>query len=262
MNLNSPVMNKIILAIFIFMNVSLLADTVKLKNGKVYSNVKAYPGKGMHRLQFSNGQRLYIKNEKIAKVRIKPVRWPKRIKIIAKKIVHNKAIEENALPPGLSDQYDLGPVWKSAILPGWGQYMLGHSKRGMIISGATLLVFNQYWSNRKQHTRAQEEFSEQITPVVFTSSFGTNGYLAFLIISEQEKAVLLQKEQDTNNMFGILSLIWSWNVIDAFIISNPHAIKRYPFLEYFRIGLDLETTESKYDQKTGGKLQIGFKIRF
>ena len=255
-------MNKTILAIFIIMNAPLLADTVKLKNGKVYENVKAYPGTSMHRLQFSNGQRLYIRNEKIAKVRIKAVKWPKRIKIIPKKIIYHRALEEEVLPPGLSEQYDLGPVWKSTILPGWGQYSLGHPKRGMLIGGATLLIFNKYWDNRKQHTQAQADFSEQITPIVLTSSYGINGYLAFLVISEQEKAVLLQKEKDTNNMFGILSLVWGWNVIDAFLISNPNIIRKYPFLEYFRIGLDLESQESKYEKKTDGKLQLGIKIRY
>jgi len=228
---------------------SLRADIVVLKNGTTYANVRAFPAGGVHRIMFQNGQAVVVPNAQIAKVRIAPVYWPppKPVEKPPEKV--EKPVEK---PATLA----LGPVLKSTILPGWGQASLGHYGRGAFFLGITGATAAQYWTYRGLHAEAQAAYSEQATPA-FLSLQGNQGYLMFAGILQQEKKVLLQREYQTNTMAAILGILWGWNIVDTFVLANPGVARKYPFLEYFRIGMDTPTAS-----REPGRIAAGVALDF
>ena len=254
---------------------ALFADTVYLKDGKVYKNVKAFPRHGAHRILFASGSQILLANSLIAKVRIGSVHWPKRHprketeKSPPKKVPRPQTAREEAPLPGIRESWQFGAVWKSLAVPGWGQLAMGHTWRGAVFFGGSMLVLNDYLAKRRLHAQAQEEYSEQLTPILLSTQ-GTNGYFLFLGILEYEKSVLLRRERETNDRVLLLGLVWGYNIIDAFLLANPRATHRHPWLRHLQIGLDPESSSIQslaiYQKgaanRGGSKSRLALNFRF
>ncbi|MCB1173617.1 MAG: hypothetical protein KDK39_08635 [Leptospiraceae bacterium] len=254
---------------------TLKADTVTLKNGKTYTNVKAFPSGNVHRIQLPSRRFIVVPNAQIAKVRIKPVKWPRKKVIqrpIKKPVVkYGPPAREEKPMENIEQDQGLSPAWKSVLIPGWGQYAMQHKWRGATWLGAYLVALNLYWQKRQLHAAAQEEYSEQVTPALLSSQ-GINGYILFLGILEAEKATLLKREHETNNMVTLLSVVWGLNVIDALVLSRPDIVKEYPFLQYLFIGigqddptqssLPTKALQPNFGMGNQNRLMLGFNFKF
>ena len=268
-----------------------VADTVILKSGKVFTNVKTFPRGGVHTIKFQNGRAISVPNAKIKIVRIKGVSWKsakkkrKRIAAVVKKrkprrqappqvagVTPRPRVQTRPRPriqpvprprpqpqpprkpvrelqatkedkqekPKPSEKgWELGPVTKSLLVPGWGQYSMGHDWRAAGIVTLSLPIVYNYFNFRNEHTDAQAAYSDQILPGPLAQpNFSPIGTPAYYTIIEQRRSVLLRKEDQTNSMVFALIGLWGLQTLDAYYLNLRNGGKD-PF---FRSGRKLGFT--------------------
>lgn len=135
------------------------ADTVTLKDGTVLQNVRTFLGGSSLFVVFKDGSvRAVLKSEVRTYMR-EEVLWKTEAPPPAP-----AAAKETALPAGdsgMRSQWSL--VWRSALLPGWGQLHAGRKSAGIAAIAATGLTA-LYALNRNQIMKLRRaEYRENIT---------------------------------------------------------------------------------------------------
>jgi len=221
-----------------------LADRVALKSGMVYHDVKAEPTGNAHRISFSNGMIKFIPNSQIRSVRPGPLTWqfPYRPPVqkplpVADKKAENTPVDTPEKPTrkrpdelrkpteATAEQNwhpgkDWGPVLKSAILPGWGQYSIGEKRNGALFAASSLIVFYRYWALRQQHAAAEADYNDPV-PVAAIAAQSQTGAFSVLDVTAMNLFYLSEKERrvyrlqnEGNAMLGLFTFLWGWNMLD------------------------------------------------
>jgi len=218
------------------------ADRVALKSGMVYHDVKAEPTGNAHRISFSNGLIKFIPNSQIRSVRPGPLTWPFPYRPPVQKPLPDKKPEntqvntpesqtrkrpdetlkpsDTTLEQTLHPGKEWGPVLKSAILPGWGQYSIGEKRSGALFATSSLFVFYRYYALRQQHASAEADYNDPV-PVALIASQSQTGAFTVLDVTAMNLAYLSAKERrvyrlqnEGNAMLGLFTFLWSWNMLD------------------------------------------------
>ncbi|MBK7058139.1 MAG: caspase family protein [Leptospiraceae bacterium] len=107
----------------------------------------------------------------------------------------------------------IGYVWRSALVPGWGQYNSGAKKRGISYFVISLGFLGLHASNMSKLSAAQS---------AYTGAFAIPGSL-FLptYMNLQNKKSSLEKAGNASMIsLGLLVGFWIWNVIDAGVLTD------------------------------------------
>ena len=250
----------------------LISDTVILKSGKVFTNVKTFPRGGTHTIKFQNGRAISVPNAKIKIVRIKGVSWKARVQkrqvavaAVARKRQPSRAAAQQVpvrRPPPRrvviprqpigrelqalrEDQkrdpekeskkrFALGPVTKSILLPGWGQYSLGHNWRAGAVAALGIPIVSYYSIYRAQFNTAQANYSEIWTPTLLAQpEYAPTGYPLYYAILTGRRQILLEKEAQTNSMVFALMSLWALQAVDTYYLNAKNGGKD-PFYRYAR----------------------------
>ena len=202
------------------------ADTVELRSGTTYTNVKAVPVGNAHRVQFPNGRVRNIPNAAIRSVRPAPVNWPGPAPVQPPPGARVAVIESR--PPARQESFpfDLSPLAKSAILPGWGQYAQNRRVSGVLFQLGTACAFQYYWSIREKHAAAVRRYNDPVLVGVVAAQTAT-GSLTILEAAAVNLTYLAREEREVfrlqdagNQAFGLLFAVWTWNLLDVIFHSS------------------------------------------
>lgn len=109
-------------------------------------------------------------------------------------------------------------VWRSALLPGWGQFEEGNSKKGTAYFGVNALLFANFISARSNYSNAQRAYNSQLGfPAQFDE--GDTFMLNYLLFKPRRDA-LNSTENVLQNATAALFGFWIWNIADAYIFKN------------------------------------------
>ncbi len=225
--------------------IGLHADTVILKNGKRYFDVRTRPSGRTHLVYFKNGRRKRIKNKTIKILRISRVSWkrpvrpkPKRRMVAMRKFdplfpdpltVPNLVFKDNTPAPAPAGIWGLSPLTKSTMMPGWGQVAVERKWAGYAFLGGAAFFLARYLQIRLQHDAAELDFQDPIpTAAIVVSAPGSNilvppatvteqainGIALNFIYLEEKKKGVLRLEEAGNNSLIFLGLIYAWNLFD------------------------------------------------
>ena len=123
-------------------------------------------------------------------------------------------------------RYDLSPVLKSAILPGWGQFAQERTGAAALFALGVFFTFQNYWTVRQAHAAAERDYNDPVpvglvaaqalvAPLGIGQAFAINfGYL-----SNKESSVL-DRQREGNMMLGAVLSIWFWNILDVIFHSD------------------------------------------
>lgn len=209
------------------------ADSITLKSGVHYNDVKTRPSAGKHTVYFRDGRVLVISNSEIRSVRPNPTTWQKAVRPVPEpkvEIAHPSlhaimaaGVASRSLPlPNAADNATdkWGPVLRSAVLPGWGQYSSDRPKAGILYASGIALLFQQYWVVRNQHAAAERAYNDPLPvgAVALQSLTGGIGLgeaaainLTYLAIKERD---VFRLQKRGNNLVLLMGLAWSWNMLD------------------------------------------------
>lgn len=199
----------------------LRADTIVLRSGIRYADVKVQPVGESHRVFFEDGRVHLISNSDIRSVRRGPTTWTTVRSVDVPKPQEIVPAPEPVKPPPVREPAPLlSPLLKSIVAPGWGQYAQGRPLAAALYSSLTLLTFQRYWTYRQQHAAAERDYNDPM-PVGLVAAQSTTGVLTVGQASLMNIAYLGQKERKVyaiqrqgNNMFLLLSAVWVWNILD------------------------------------------------
>lgn len=156
------------------------------------------------------------------------------IPITVKGVREKSLVEKNSYNEG---QSKLPFVWRSALLPGWGQWYAGSKVRGMSYSFAALGALGYFASSYSGMNSAQSAYnSAMIIP-------GNTNFFLLTYMNNQSKKSALESAQGTAQSAYFLVLgVWLWNLFDAGVITHKEKpkdslsidfnIHRYPVQVY------------------------------
>lgn len=110
-------------------------------------------------------------------------------------------------------------VWRSALLPGWGQLYEGQATKGYFFIGIGAALALNYGSARQKFKKAQADYDSAVG--VPASPGGGNTILLNVILIQQKRDSLEQSEKSMNLSALYLAGFWAWNVIDSFLFPAP-----------------------------------------
>jgi hypothetical protein len=212
------------------------ADIVILRSGVQYTDVKARPTGSAHTLYFRDGSVRRIPNSQIQSVRPMPTTWSRpansepipapqsdlkrQPELPAPSATEAGSRENSILSEDATSAFELTPIYKSAILPGWGQYSEGRVASGAAYSLGSLFLWQRYWSLRQRHSVAEADYNDP-WPTAAVAAQTLNGNLGVfeavginLLYLAQKEAAVFKLETEVNNTVFAISLLWAWNMLD------------------------------------------------
>ncbi len=237
----------VILLVSTAVALSLRADTIVLTSGVRYTDVKARPSGQSHVVSFRDGRVLRVPNRSIRSLRPGATTWtrpqvavrkradtgtaaaktnPKREatqRRRATRLVRITRGDPRTIVPGRP----WGPLVKSAILPGWGQYSLERRLVGTIFAGAAVSAFAEYWSVRTRHANAERRYNDPTVvglvsaqTLTGTLSLGQAAMLNLGYLGAIERRVIAL-ERRGNLVAALLGIVWGWNMLDIYYGGPP-----------------------------------------
>lgn len=195
------------------------ADTVILRSGLRYADVRAQPVGESHRILFYDGSVKIVLNSEIRSVKRGPTSWA-TIQPPPQEIVPPRIEPAPPVVPRPQSPWTFTPAMKSMLLPGWGQYAQGRPLAGAIYASLALATFSRYWIYRQRHSAAEADYNDPL-PVGLVAAQSTTGALTIGQAALFNTAYLAQKEtkvyqiqRQGNNTLMLLSFIWLWNMLD------------------------------------------------
>lgn len=122
-----------------------------------------------------------------------------------------------------------GVVWRSAVLPGWGQMHAGRDRAGQAFLISSLVVAALFYANHRDVVRLNAEFAaaaERTQALSFAGALTASAAPAALAYIEERRIFdrRLNVSRDRQNLSLLLLGLYAWNLIDAAnTTASPHS---------------------------------------
>lgn len=139
-------------------------------------------------------------------------------------------------------------VWRSALVPGWGQYYAGSKLRGGILFGTNLLFFGYYYSSFSRLNSAQSAYSR-------TFAVPGDAFIPSYLNLQSKQNSLEAAESTARSAYLLLLGVWCWNLADAGLFTKMERPKEklsFDFRKEYQPGQQL--------WETYARLQINFEF--
>ncbi|MBP7282676.1 MAG: hypothetical protein KBA66_13925 [Leptospiraceae bacterium] len=149
-------------------------------------------------------------------------------------------------------------VWRSAVLPGWGQLYDGRNTPGYLFTGFFLTSAAYYYTTLVAFQKKEQAYKS--TPFL-PASDAQDTYLLNSILLSQTRSDYKTSEKTVNNAFYFLAGIYVWNLVDAFVYSGRQEEKK----ENLSLGIFPRWTsvlEARESTKLETYYQINYNFRF
>ncbi len=242
-------MKSVIVLTLLLASGSLFADTLVLKNGRTYRNVKSVNRGDRLFIVFSNGRTRGFPRSAVKSLTLRKVSWKRgmsagRVRSLVDEAVRNSVRDEvkkafaekkredeiraresekarriNESKAQAARERRNNALWRSALLPGWGQFYSGRENRAYIFGSAALVSFAYYLNQHSTFTTAQRDYDDSGLPAGLLSITGVGGPANFIYF-EDRKAVLNRAETAVNRAFFLMAALWSLNLWEVYANSN------------------------------------------
>lgn len=157
-------------------------------------------------------------------------------------------------------------VWRSAVLPGWGQIYDDRKRTGYLFSGFFGLSALYYYSNLIDYQKAQKNYKS--TPFL-PATQAQDTYVINTLLLSQARKEYKASETNVNNAAYLLAGIYIWNLVDAFVFSGRQEEKKetvtlgiFPRWTNSSVGEHSRTIESRESIRLETYYQINYSFRF
>jgi hypothetical protein len=208
----------------------LFADTVILKNRTVYKGKVISQNEQGLVFKTREGQEISFQKKAILKVLYKDLNEVEVKKVIQeeekvlevpakkveKEIIPEKkeVVEEVPKPPELQEiekRHWFQITWRSALLPGWGQYKAGRKWEAGLVFVTSLVAVNLAIQGVFNFQSAESDYKRKslLTPVLFNDPQSLETNLVFSFVYNSNIYSSFQSEvTNSNNQIGLLGLAY------------------------------------------------------
>jgi len=249
------------------------ADTVILKNGRKYKNVKVSIRRHLLIIRMKNGRRVVLKKRKIKTFRRSPVVWKKKAteKPVAKKTVIEEPVAKgpvrevpvfipvykNEVPEniGIPDpQIARGTLWWSFLAPGVGHFREGETFKGALLLGGFVAATGGVAALWEKNKNISNNFDQTTTnglmlvPLILDAPIGTEVLIYPFYMQAVEQR---HKNQVLQNRIVAVSVVaigvYLFNFFDAIYPLEKlfqKTVHRPSKTNNFALTLDLQTGQA------------------
>lgn len=143
-------------------------------------------------------------------------------------------------------------IWRSIVLPGWGQYEKENYKRFYIYPALLIVGGFFYQSNQKTYATNRDEYDLWNYAIFINQSSSLNSYLYYF--SEQAKQDVNHSITTQNRIAAFLIGVYVVNLLDTIFTPVPMQLKS--------ISMQLEKENSREMQMSGNLYKISYTHRF
>lgn len=221
--------------IFLFWNKAVLADIVYLKDGRVIfvkvlnqdldkitvSNEREtwdIEKKKISRISFNEDEEIYVRNQLKEKDRMNAEIDSLKRSLSEKEILESKRKEETVK----NQEFAKGALWRSALLPGWGQFYREDKERGYFFSIAAGLSFLLWFQSDRQYQKQGKDLEDANRLSTAAGATSDPGMIAGAFFHANE--IRNQRYQAGIKAASALMLfvaIYAFNLIDAWLFGRP-----------------------------------------
>ncbi|MCB1158944.1 MAG: caspase family protein [Leptospiraceae bacterium] len=142
-------------------------------------------------------------------------------------------------------------IWRSAVLPGWGQYHDDSKNRGYVYMATGAVLGYYYLSNRLQLDKLQKNYDSGF---VLPGSLLLPTYLDM----QSRKDALIKQESKTDIAYYLFMSFWAWNIYDAAVYEKQDGFRFWEFAMYPRLTPNTisSTASTNVRRETFGKLNF------
>ncbi len=118
--------------------------------------------------------------------------------------------------------FQFGPAWRSALVPGWGQYYKESGTRAGVFGGGFLLSVALLYVTDRQVRSADRDYREAVHRLSLLAPFAVSPALtAFAFVEQEDQFVRrLNASRNRQNVSYLLGIIYVWNIIDAGLVGG------------------------------------------
>ncbi|RHX92551.1 LA_0442/LA_0875 N-terminal domain-containing protein [Leptospira stimsonii] len=224
-----------ILITFIFWNDSLFADIIYLKDGRVLfvkvinqdmdkvtvSNEREtwdIEKKKVSRISFNEDEEVYVRNQLREKEKM-------LVEIDSlKKSLSEREIQESLKKEEVEKNQELAraSLWRSALLPGWGQFHRKDSERGYFFSVSAGLTFLYWMQADSKFKKETQDLSEANRLSILSGTSGNPTLIAGAFLNANEiRNQRYQAGIHASSAFVLFLTIYTFNLIDAWLYGRP-----------------------------------------
>ncbi|WP_100760667.1 LA_0442/LA_0875 N-terminal domain-containing protein [Leptospira barantonii] len=221
--------------IFLFWNQSVLADIVYLKDGRVIfikvlnqdlekitvSNEREtwdIEKKKISRVSFNEDEEIYVRTQLKEKERMNAEIDSLRRSLSEKEALESKKKEETMKSHDLAK----GALWRSALLPGWGQFYREDKERGYFFSIAAGLSFLLWFRSDQQYQKEGKNLEDANRLSIVAGATGDSGIIAGAFFHANEiRNQRYQAGIKASSAFFLFAAIYAFNLIDAWLFGRP-----------------------------------------
>ncbi len=155
-----------------------------------------------------------------------------RVEAAAQSLANRIALRitgKTAAGPGVFDRVwnasDTGALWRSAVLPGWGQYRRGERYRAGALLGGTVLSLALLMGARRDYNAARTDYDSSANLALILPSDRESIPLTLGSVLYSQGFQVQQNDAASRGTlyFGLLGAVYVYNLIDAAFFGGPTA---------------------------------------
>ncbi|MCX7997380.1 MAG: hypothetical protein N3A69_00325 [Leptospiraceae bacterium] len=275
----------LILLAVLFLSFPLLADTLILKNKKVYKGKVLSQTETNISFRTNDGQQLNFQKKAVLKVVYKDLNEQETKKVIQeeeKKIAKTTTTQEEVqeIPPTKEEIPEptvtktpdkrtwFSIVWRSALIPGWGQLKAERYYSAGFAFLFTLGALGSAYSSVNNLQTAENNYRvlSSLTPVI-TASGGTGDPTGSLVIGTLYNQVVFSGYQSNvskaNNSVQVLTVLYGLQLIHAFFVGRAWEKEEPPSSMHLIKGWNVSfTSGTRLPNRETYQVQFEYTFRF
>ncbi len=248
----------ICILLFLFFVRAVSADNVVLKNGTLHSEVRTFLGSNSVYIVFKDGSVQVVAKSEVQSLMRAEVKWKEEEKTPVKPIAENP-VTPSVGPPsaqdmGLRSQWSL--VWRSALLPGWGQIHAGRTATGIAGIGAFALAGIYALSQRQNMLAAKAEYQDNVSTyfaigAALQPSLSFNFAYVNAAVNGAAFAQYDRASKSYSNGAMLFALVYAMQAAHAYIVGVDWVNETSPTAMGPR-------RHGEHGEEDGGKFSVGF----
>ncbi len=199
----------------------LRSDTVVLRNGERHTGVRAVVQDNYVNIVTKRGQIRVVPKREVASLVPEPVDWEQDEAQLRARIA--KLIQEREQAARARQVEPLSALWRSAILPGWGQLRKGSEFKGFALAGAaalsTVLLYNTTGGHEAAVADRDVARDRTLASGLLTANLGLATVFYAQGLSAQAD---VERSAATAARVSIFLLaVYAYNLFDAYFADPP-----------------------------------------
>lgn len=206
------------------------ADTVVLVDGNRFENVRVLFHDNRVNVIFFDSSILTYEESEVASIANAPVTWDPGVSVEEFErrsreqlaAINDRIQEQEKLRAEREQELSRQALFRSAFVPGLGQFYSDHYVRGVLFAGGALYLAGRIFTAGQARSQARVAYADRTTPLILTLGAAFYGRsleaaaAANLLYFDARRNEVVRTEDDISRNAMLLGILWFVNALEAY----------------------------------------------